>query len=391
VVFLKILQITPTLHPTISFGGGSIVVWELSRALARNGNRVTIISTDAGDAGRTTSGRSTQDEIEVIRVRNLSNSLAHQFKLFLPVINPTAIRKEVRTSDVVHLHDFRTVLNLLTGQIAIDEGIPIVVQPHGMIRADYAGRRALKSMIDSIIGNRIASRIDAWIALSETERDYLIQFGIHLSKIHILPNGIETGQFEMDTSKAMARKQMGINENKKILLYIGRIHQIKGIDLLIDSMADVLKQEKESIAIIAGPDDGALPKLKAKVREQGLSGHVIFKGIVVGEEKNRLLRAADMFVLPSKKEAFPISLLEACAVGLPIITTDNSDVARGINGICGLTVGGGQSEFTEAILRVMRDRDLAERYSLAGKKHASIYSWSKVVTKYIELYQTLMR
>ena len=389
-VLLKILQITPTLHPTISFGGGSTVAWELGRALARNGNRVTIISTDAGDAGRNPSGRFVQDGMEVIRARNLSNSLAYQFKLFLPLISPTAIRREVQESDVVHLHDFRTILNLLTGQIAIDEGLPIVVQPHGTIRSDYFGRRSLKSLIDIIMGDRIASRIDAWIALSEIERDYLVQFGINQSKIHILPNGIEMGQFDNDMGKAKARQLLGVDENKRILLFIGRIHQIKGIDLLIDSMADVLKQEKDAMAIIAGPDDGALPKLKDKVREQGLSGQVIFKGIVIGEEKNRLLRAADAFVLPSKKEAFPISLLEACAAGLPIITTDNSDVARGINGICGLTVDRVINDFTEAILKIIRDKDLASRYSSAGKKHASSYSWGNIVTKYIELYQTLI-
>ena len=389
-VFLKILQITPTLHPTISFGGGSIVAWELGRALARNGNRVTIISTDAGDAGRTPSGRFTQDEIEVVRVRNLSNSLAHQFKLFLPLINPTTIRKEVQESDVVHLHDFRTILNLVTGQIAIDEGLPIVVQPHGTIRSDYLGRSSLKNLVDVMTSNRIASRMDAWIALSELEKDHLIQFGIHRSKIHVLPNGIEMDQFHNDMGKAKAKQLLGIDENKKILLFIGRIHPIKGIDLLIDSMADILKQEKNSMAIIAGPDDGALPKLKDKVREQGLSDHVVFKGIVIGEEKTRLLRAADAFILPSKKEAFPISLLEACAAGLPIITTDNSDVARGINGICGLTVDRVINDFTEAILKIIRDKDLASRYSSAGKKHASSYSWGNIVTKYIELYQTLI-
>ena len=388
---MKILQITPTLYPTITFGGGSYVAWDLSKALTQKGHRVTIVSTDAGDRGRTKSGRFEQDGVEIVRAKNLAYSLAHQFKLFMPLISPVTIRKAVRDCDVVHLHDYRTVLNIITALIAIDEGKPMVVQPHGTIRGDYLTRKSLKRMIDMMIGGRIAPNVNAWVALSEVEREHLIQFGLSASKVHVLPNGIDSDDFQIGKDKATARKELGLDPNERILLYVGRIHEFKGIDLLIDCLSDVLMQERNVSLIIAGPDDGALNGLVKKARDMGLSNRIAFKGIISAWEKATLLRAADAFILPSKMEAFPIALLGACAAGIPVVTTNNSDVARDLNNICGLTVERDRGNITQAILRVLREKDMADRFSEAGKKHASGYSWSNVVPKYIELYQTLLR
>lgn len=386
---MRVLQVSPTLYPTLSFGGGSIVAWELGAALVRKGHSVSVISTDAGDSGRTPRGKSSASGMNVIRARNLSNSLAYKFKLFIPLTSPRAMRAEVRGSDIVHLHDFRTVLDLEAAKMAMDGGVPLVVQPHGTIRSDYLGRRSLKGIVDLLAGRRIASEVDAWIALSEIEREQLMKFGIPAAKIRVLPNGIDVDQFRGRIDKWEARKRLGMTADEKLLLFIGRIHEIKGLGLLIDAMNEISAREKGLTAVIAGPDDGALPGLKEKVRKLGLSDRVMFRGMVAGDEKMALMSAADAFVLPSEKEAFPISLLEACAMGLPVISTDNSDIAKEMDGICGLTVRRDAKELSEAIARIMRDRPLAEKLASAGREYSLRYSWDTVVTGYVKLYESL--
>lgn len=379
------------MYPTLSFGGGSIVAWELGRALKSRGNSVDIITTDAGDGGRTPSGMSESDGISVYRARNLSNALAYQFKLFIPLISPSMIRAEVAKSDVVHLHDFRTLLNLMVCRIAIDAGKPVVVQPHGTIRGDYLGRRGLKRLVDSVMGNSLARGVSAWIALSGAERQHLIGFGIPEEKVKVIPNGIDMQRISGGRGKDAARKELWIDRRKKVLLFIGRIHPIKGLDLLIDCLPDVVRSESEAMAVIAGPDDGALPQLMEKTKRLGLSDRVVFKGVVSGEEKMNLLSASDAFVLPSEKEAFPISILEACAAGLPVITTKNSDIAEEINGVCGLAVQRRKEDFTEAILKILRGEGEAASFASSSKNYASRYSWERIIAGYIGLYESVVR
>lgn len=387
----RILQVVPTLYPTLSFGGGSIVAWELGKTLEGGGNPVCIISTDAGDGGRTPSGRFDEGGMTVYRARNLSNSLAYQFKLFLPMMSPRRIRDEVRAADVVHMHDFRTLLNIIVGKIALDEGKPVVVQPHGTIRGDYLGRRGLKRIIDSTVGNGMAKRVSAWIALSEAERVHLIKFGIPEDRVKVIPNGIDLQRLEGGLGKDAARKDLGIDPRKKLLLFIGRIHPIKGLDLFIECMHDIAETENDIVAVIAGPDDGALPQLKDMTRRLALSDRVTFKGVVSGDEKLNLLHAADAFILPSEKEAFPISLLEACAAGLPVVTTRNSDIAMEMDGKCGLAVERNKKEFTEAILKVVAAGGSMSRFASSSKAYASKYSWEKVVGDYIRLYESVIQ
>lgn len=377
------------MYPTFSYGGGSYVAWELGKYLKRAGNDVCIISTDAGDGGRTPSGKFEEEGMTVYRVKNLSNSLAYQFKLFVPLIGASAIKAEVRRADIVHLHDFRTLPDLMVGKIAMDEGKPVVVQPHGTIRGDYLGRRELKGLIDHTVGNVIARGVRAWIALSKGERDHLIAFGIPEDRVRVIPNGIDLDRFAGRRDKGAARRELGIDPRKKVLLYLGRAHPFKGVDLLIDSVHELSESEKELMAVIAGPDDGALPQLKEQVRRLALSDRVIFKGEVTEAEKMNLFSASDAFVLPSKMEAFPISILEACSAGLPVITTRNSDIAAEIDGVCGMVVQRTKGDFVQAISRFIREEGLAGRLASATKGCSLKYSWEKIAEEYIGLYESI--
>jgi len=388
---MKVVQVVPTLFPTVSYGGGSIVPWELAIALRARGHNVTIVTTDAGDAGRREkAGLSVKDGIRILRIRNLSNKLAFSTKIFTPFTRGPTLREIIREADVVHSHDFRTILNLRCNRIALRESVPLIVQTHGTIRTQYNEKMALKRVYDRFFGKGIAKRVDAWIALSQVEKEQLEAYGLPSARIRILPNGIDTSYFESPPERIAARVSLGLDSESRIILFMGRIHPMKGIDLLIDSMPHILAEIPRTKLIVAGPDDGDQKHLVERINELGIGPSVSFFGLATGDSKRALFASADLLALPSLREAFPVSILEAAAAGLPIVTTSNSDIANEINDICGLTTDRNPGSLGKAIVRVLSNPGLWKRYSDSGRSYAAKYTWDSVIGRYIELYESLL-
>ncbi len=111
-----------------------------------------------------------------------------------------------------------------------------------------------------------------------------------------------------------------------VILFLGRLHPIKGIDLLLRAFEIVLKEVENCRLVIAGPEDGSLPGLKALARELKLCSNVLFTGPLYGRAKFAAYRDSDIYVLPSYYEAFPIAVLEAWAFKKPVIVTENCGI-----------------------------------------------------------------
>jgi glycosyltransferase involved in cell wall biosynthesis len=111
---------------------------------------------------------------------------------------------------------------------------------------------------------------------------------------------------------------------RKVVLFMSRIHEIKGLDRLIVAFAEVKETHPDAVLVIAGTGDSHLvARLHALAREQGVEEHARWVGFVQGEEKRQLLAAASVFVLPSHSENFGYAVIEAMLAGVPIITTTN--------------------------------------------------------------------
>jgi glycosyltransferase involved in cell wall biosynthesis len=117
--------------------------------------------------------------------------------------------------------------------------------------------------------------------------------------------------------------------NKKLVLFMGRIHPKKGCDLLIDAFAKVLAQHSQWHLVIAGPDQlGWQAVLSQRAEQAGLASKITWTGMISGATKWGALRTADAFVLPSHQENFGIAVAEALAVGLPILMSDKVNIWR---------------------------------------------------------------
>src|SRR5439155_24572958 len=159
-------------------------------------------------------------------------------------------------------------------------------------------------------------------ALSQAEAAQCRDLGLR-NPIAVIPNGISAEWLDDPPGPCAFRKKLGLSPESRIVLYLGRLHRKKGISMLLDALAQVrpLLRERWQV-VIAGVDEGNHEsELREQAQRLALSSAVVFPGPLFGAEKRDAYAAADLFVLPSYSEGFPISVLEALAAGVPVFTT----------------------------------------------------------------------
>src|SRR5258708_2746492 len=163
---LRILHVTPYYAPAAAYGGVVSAVTGLAAAQAERGHRVTVLTTDALTFdSRNPLLHETLSGVEVIRCRNLSNTIRARYNLSLPPGFRSTFRHLVCETDIVHTHELRTIENLL-----IDHSKPIILTPHGTIPYQ-TGRGGFKQGWDLLFGHRLLHMIDAIAALTAQEAD----------------------------------------------------------------------------------------------------------------------------------------------------------------------------------------------------------------------------
>ncbi len=198
--------------------------------------------------------------------------------------------------------------------------------------------------------------------------------------ILVIPNEIKTERFE-EIAYDGARRELEIDEDQKIILFVGRLHQVKGLEYLIEAISYVNQTEPNARLILAG-DGPEKEKLERVASDLGLSNRVSFSGWVANEHIPTYMVASDVFVLPSLSEGFPNVLLEAMAAGLPIVATNVSGIPSIVdNGINGFVVEPrNPAQIAARIVSILSDRELVLRISGNNRKKAQRYSWDHVIT-----------
>jgi len=390
---MKILQVVPYFPPAYAFGGPVKVAYQISRELIKRGHEVVVYTTDAKDfdSRLEVDSSNTIKEMKVHRFRNLSLTLVKKLKLFITPQLTLFARKEVKKFDIIHLHEYRTFQNIIIHHYARKYDVPYVLQAHGSLPRIGAWRR-LKWIYDVLFGYRLLRGASKVIALSKVEAEQYKAMGVPEEKIAIIPNGIDLSEYANLPPKGAFKKRFGIPEEKKIILYLGRIHKTKGIDFLIRAYA-YLKNEmkcRDAILAIAGPDDGYLNDAKALANSLGLYNSVMFTGFISSEDKLMALVDAEVFVT-SSFYGFPITFLEACAVGTPLVTTSLGDTLEWIDGNVGYVAQPTPRDLVEAIYRIISDDELRRRFSKNCIEIVkSEFSIEKVVERLEKVYEEVV-
>lgn len=377
---MKILQVVNFFSPV--HGGSSEVPYQLSKELAKRGHQVTIYTSDYKLSEEwSKSAQELQTNVSSFRTwLNCANLLV------TPGIFKRA-RKETRHFDVVHMHNYRTFQNIVVHYYATKYGIPYVLQAHGSLPKIMAKQR-LKQVYDNIWGYRLLKDAARVIAVTEMEAEQYKSMGVSKDGIEIVPNGIDLSKFENLPPGGEFRKKWGIDDSQRIVLYLGRIHKIKGLDLLANAFADLTKELGGVSLVIVGPDDGYLSALKRLVKELEIEEKVLFTGPLYGQEKLEAYIDTDVFVNPGADEIFGLVFLEACACGTPVICSTGCGIADIIDGQVGIAVPYDKEQLRHALLRILENDKLRREFGKKGKLLVrERFNWEKIVERVENIYK----
>jgi len=205
-----------------------------------------------------------------------------------------------------------------------------------------------------------------------------------------MPNPVDTEQFCLvpRSVRADLRKQLGVDEEAEIILFVGRLAPEKELESLIEAFAQIASQRERVRLVLVG--DGPLRNaLQTLVEKRGLRQQVAFPGPLPASEVLRWLQAADIFALVSSVEGLPVSLIEAMAVGLPSVVSDipasTQLIESGSNGLVAKLRDAGS--LSRALLRLLEDPEMRACMGLAARRRVEHdYSTATVVGMYEQLF-----
>lgn len=374
---MKILQVIPYFTP--KRGGDVNVVYNLSRQLIKKGHGVTIITTDFEfEKGYA----KTLNKIQVIPFKCIAN-----IGLFL--ISPSMkkwLKRNIKNFDIIHLHDFRSYQNYIVHYYAKKHDIPYILQAHGSV-LPFFQKQKFKKLYDWVWGYRILREASKVIALTKTEAEQYKKMGVDEDKIEIVPNGIDLSEYENLPEKGEFRKKYSIRDDEKMILYLGRIHKIKGIDLLVNAFADLVKELDDVRLAIVGPGDGFLSTLKKQIEDLKIGDKILFTGPLYERDKLKAYVDADVYILPSVYETFPVTVLEACACGTPVIITDWCSIADIVGNKVGYVIEYDKDQLRDAMLEALSDDGLKRRFGEESKRLVEEFGWDEIVRKIENVYK----
>jgi len=327
---MKILQVIPYFVPAYSYGGPVKVCFDISEELARKDHDVTIATTDTLDGkNRIKILEENIGGIKILRFKNVSNKLAKSSNGYLPIGFYSWCKDNVRNFDIVHCHDFFTYQNIVVSHFCKKYNIPLIIQPHGSSVPERArGRKIIKTCFNILWGKRFVREAKYIIALTNREQSSIKRY-FSVSKVEIVLNGIATHRTQSEHTYNV-RKKYGLKKDSFLLFSMGRLHAIKGFDLLIKAFHIFNRQFPNSYLFIAGPDEGDLENLKDLVAKKQMSEHIFFTGMVLDNEKRAFLSESDLFALFSRNEPFPLVILEALEAGTPVVLSEKIGIASTI-------------------------------------------------------------
>lgn len=367
---MKILHVAYIYPPTFNVADGiTNVVYYVTKELVKKGHKVTVFSSNMLDLHGNAScqnGHYSFDGVDVYYLKSILRAKTI-------IITPSLLRllsNEINKFDILHIHDARSFQGISAATFSEIFNVPYIFQPHGSyltpmksIIDSSRSKNILKTSIDTLLSDRIVKNASKIIALTETEAQQYRKMGVPGNKIAVIPNGLTFNTKQAMPLRGNFKIKFGIDPQTKVLLYVGRVHKTKGIELLIKAF-HIIKTGLIDNAqlVIAGPDDGFLTEAKILVNSLGISESVLFTGFLDMNDKMAALADADIFVTPSFS-GFPVTFLEACSVGTPIITTSLGDDMPWLNNNVGLVTEPTIEAFAKAAYNILIHDDLRRQFS----------------------------
>ena len=381
---MRICLVSSSFYPATFYGGPVSATWDLSKKLAENDVEMYVSTTNANGLNRL--------EVETNRylrkqdnlfVKYYHEELINNFSLsFL-----FGIWSDVKQSDVVYIQYLFHYTVLFSLLFSVFQNKKIIICPRGSFSVYTLSNRftLIKSIWLNLFIKPFYKKV-IWQASSYLEKDDILR-KFPKSKVEIINDGVDFDSFQ--NTEKLSRNEIVKKHTKidfedvsNIFFSMGRLHKIKGFDVLINAFEIYLQKDKNAKLIIAGGDDGMGDKLEQQILELKLNNSVFLIGEVDFEEKKILLSNCDYFVLASEFESFGIVIAEALACGRPCVVSNKTPWKHLEMNNCGILVDNKKESFATGFSDIINkgfDSNKIKNYLKSN------YDWGIIVSIFIKV------
>ncbi len=357
---------------------------EVARAeaigLAAHGLLVTVLTSSPGAS----EGRDPVDtDVRVVRVSalNIFERFGVPFPLFFL---PSLILRswtEVRRADVVHVHD---TLYLSSWAVALWCRLlrkPLVVTKHvACVVHPWRAVAVAQSVVHRTVGRFVCRAADVVFYMNTGIRDILVRTGVPLERLAPLPNGVDLAGFAPPASsdeRISLRRRLNLPTQRPLVLFVGRLVHKKGYHHLIQAA-----EQQQSWTVVLVGDGDHVPTTR----------HVLSCGAQDRDTVRLLYRACDVFALPSRSEGFPLTVQEAMASGMPVVTTDDPGYDMyGLNPSLVSLVAADSPRLSEVITALVDDPEQRGRMARYSRRFAEDnFSWTRHVDALMQTFDRVL-
>ena len=381
---MRICLVSSSFYPATFYGGPVSATWDLSNKLAENNVEIYVSTTNANGLNRL--------DLEPNRYLRKQDNLFVKYyhEEFINNFSLSflfGIYNDIKKSDVVYiqyLFHYTVLFSLLFSALQNKE---IIICPRGSLSEYTLSNRftLIKSIWLNLFIKPFFKKV-IWQASSYLEKDDILR-KFPKSKVEIINDGVDFDSFQNTkklSSNEIVKKytEIDFEEVSNIFFSMGRLHKIKGFDVLITAFEIYLQKDKNAKLIIAGGDDGIGDKLEQKILELKLNNSVFLIGEVDFEEKKILLSNCDYFVLASEFESFGIVIAEALACGKPCVVSNKTPWKHLEKNTCGILVDNEKESFATAFSNIINkdfDSNKIKNYLKSN------YDWEIIASVFLKI------
>lgn len=375
-------------------GGMNVYVLELSRELAGLGYEVDIFTRRDGDLPRV---EQIAPNLRLVRINaGPPEPIEKQAIMsFLPEFAADMRRFAAEQPEpyaLIHSHYWQS--GWAGALLARELNVPHIVMFHTLGEVKNRARISEQEPKLRIRHERtIARRATAIVTASEHERGLLERYyGADRARMHTVPCGVDLERFRPQDRQA-SRQKLGLDPTGPVLLWVGRLEKLKGVDILISAVAQL--DDRNFTLLIVGGDERA-HELKAELRAQaetaGVAANVRFEGPVMHEDLPAYYSAADVCVVPSYYESFGLVAVEAMACGTPVVASRVGGLISTVtDGVTGYLIPWRCPEpFAERLELLLDNDELRASFGRAGREAVERFRWANVADAVAALYESLL-
>jgi len=378
---------------TESYAGMAIACRELAESQTNLGITATVITSNL-DHPKGTIDKPINKLIIENKVRVIYCPVSIKSYIFSFNIIRTLIR-EMKETDVIHIHGFYRFPQSFAAFYAQRINKPYVISPHGSLNAEALNKKENKFFRKLYLKFIEKKNINnaSFIHFTANAEKINAKFFVEPQKGLVIQNGIKAEDYETLPNKGFFNEKYGLSPNLFKILFLGRISKIKGLDILIESMNDLVKLVPNIILLVVGPDyEDYKNKLISLLKNYKIEDKVLFLGSLKRDMVSHAYVDSDLFILPSYSENFGLTIIESLACGCPVIISKYVNISNIIerNGL-GEVIDTNHKEITQSVIKLYK---LPHGKRMHQQKYVrdftlKYFSWENVAESFKHAYKRL--